>query len=90
MSSNNGYKATTTQTAFGTQHEFTGPGLPQYASGVHLLQPLNEWAAKHASAGRADIEASTIVQMLNAAFEAGQADAKREIRAVLGVKGRDE
>jgi hypothetical protein len=85
----NGYKATTVETALGIRHTFEGPGLSRFANGVHLLQSLNAWATTRV-AGPSDVEANVIVNMLNAAFEAGQAAAMQEIRTMLRVKGIDE
>jgi len=67
-------------------YEFHGPGLPLYANGVHTLQPLNDWAKKCCS--ERDLpaaEANAVLRLLEAAFEAGRNDAKREIREIIGV-----
>jgi hypothetical protein len=78
---------TTTQTALGEEHEFHGPGMPQHANGVHLLQLTNPWAQRCLNdRERGPYEAETILRLLRSAFEAGREDAKREIRSVLGAK----
>lgn len=78
------YKCEPTRTALGIQHEFRGPGLSRHASGVHFLQPLNDWAAQHAEK-HPELEAAVVLRMLHEAFEAGRADAKKEMRRTLGI-----
>jgi hypothetical protein len=83
------YKVTREQTALGIYHRFEGPGLSRFVAGVHLLQPLNEWAAENCAKGmKSDDEAETIVNLLHAAFAAGQDRAMKEIRTLLGVKDK--
>ena len=80
------FKVTRGETALGTEHKFHGPGLPQYANGVHFLQVPCEWALQClAEKERADYEADTILRLLQGAFEAGKEEARREIRHALGV-----
>jgi hypothetical protein len=71
--------------ALGWAPEFRGPGLPQHCCGVHLMQPMNEWATKHASGESAAHEAERILRLLECAYEAGKRDAKKEIRELLGA-----
>lgn len=84
------YKSAKGETALGVYYTFEGPGLSTYGNGVHFLQALNARAltcVKEEVQGRerGEVEAKVIVHMLHAAFEAGRDDAKREIRATLGV-----
>lgn len=80
------FKFTKGETALGDEYRFHGPGLSQYANGVHLLQVPCEWALRTLAEGdRAQHEAETILKLLHDAFEAGRQDAKREIRQVLGL-----
>jgi hypothetical protein len=74
-----GYKITTTETALGTEHKFHGPGLSQYANGVHLMQPMNEWATKSVTSEDAEHAAETIRRLLVAAYQAGHEAARREL-----------
>lgn len=85
------YTVTKGRTALGIEHCFHGPGLPQHANGIHVLQLLNDWAErcllKDAEEGgdRSQHEADTVLRLLACAFEAGREDAKREIRRALGA-----
>lgn len=84
------FKVVVSETAYGKQHQFEGPGLSKYANGVHFIQPPNEWALecmvkelKDNSYG--DRDAEIMLGLLQQAFNAGRQDAKREIRDALGV-----
>lgn len=50
---------------------------------LHLLQPFNDWAAAHY---RIADEELSLLRMLELAYQKGHADAKHEIREVLGVR----
>jgi len=91
------FKIVMGETALGIEHKFVGPGLSQYANGVHFLQVPNAWALKcmegdevlsceekidHSFGKR---QAETVIQLLEQAFEAGKTEAKRELRAMLGI-----
>lgn len=84
------YTTRTRETALGTEHEFLGPGMPQYANSVHFLQPLNDWAKRCCDeeckdgTSRADYEADTVRSLLASAFQAGYLACKREFKAWLG------
>ena len=81
------YYATKTKTAWGTMHEFHGPGMPRHANGVHFLQSAPDWVERYAGEReRHDVEAETVSRMLALAYEAGRQAAKQEVRDVLGVK----
>lgn len=80
--------------ALGITYEFRGPGMPQYANDLHFLQPLNEWATKSMAVDELgeskrdlSLDAERVRGFLNAAFEAGREDMKREFRNLLGVRG---
>jgi hypothetical protein len=69
--------------AMGFAPAFKGPGLSRYASHVHVMQPMNEWATQHADASMARHEAERIVWLLDEAFEAGRRAAFAELRALI-------
>lgn len=85
------YVVKKSQDALGITHEFHGPGMPRYANDVHFLQPPNEWAvqcmAEKETRSWADSHAERIHGFLEAAFEAGREDMKRELRELLGIWG---
>jgi (2Fe-2S) ferredoxin len=66
------YRHSTNQTAVGVEHCFHGPGMPQYANGVHLA---------NVSANDADRVAS----LLSLAYEAGRRSKASELRRALGA-----
>lgn len=75
-------------TAFGTVHEFHGPNLPRYTNGVHILQPMNDWATQHFTSEYSDREAQKIVHLLYAAYEAGRQSMQKDIQNLLGLNRR--
>lgn len=81
------FRVTEEKTALGIVHKFHGPGMPQYANGVHVLQRLNCWALECLLKDdqRPTHEADVVLRLLEAAFEAGKQQAKREIREMLGI-----
>ena len=84
------YRSAKGSTALGTEHKFHGPGLSQYANGVHFLQIPCEWAldcmAKDKEREHGDHEAETIVRLLNEAYEAGRKSMKADFRQMLGLE----
>ena len=68
--------------AYGTTIFARGPGLSPnaYYNRLHLLQPLNDWAAKHYDPAR---ERQNLVLLLNEAYEAGRESLKRELAALI-------
>jgi hypothetical protein len=75
--------------ALGVRHEFIGPGMYDVLSGVHLMQLMNEWASKSINDdlnSHCAFEADVIKKMLEAAYEAGKDDVKKELRQALGIK----
>lgn len=71
--------------AMGFAPAFRGPGLPQHANGVHVMQPMNEWATRHADEDMMRREADRILWFLNAAFEAGRKAAFADLRRFIGA-----
>lgn len=84
------FKVVVSETAFGRQHRFEGPGLGRHANGVHFMQPPNEWALECMAKDRAadsygKHDSETVLSLLQQAFNAGRKDAKREFREMLGL-----
>lgn len=75
------------ETAFGIEHKFSGPNMPQYANGIHLMQPMNDWANKcMPNIEHADRDAKMIVNMLRLAYEAGRDSMAYDIKKLLMIK----
>jgi hypothetical protein len=54
--------------------------------GVHLQQPANEWATEKVDADWHNNQLRRLESLLEAAYQEGHRDAKREIREALGVR----
>lgn len=80
-----GYKIEVVRDAFGQRHNFSGPGISQYANGVHLMQSLNDWAREHFTDSYTQADADTVQRLLEAAFEAGRKAGLAEVRKALGL-----
>lgn len=75
------------ETAYGTEHKFIGPNMPQYANGVHLMQPMNDWANKCIpDLAHANASAKRIVWLLTAAYEAGRKSMAQDLKNLLMIK----
>ena len=82
-----GYSFTLSEDAFGVVVELRGPGMPQHANGVHLMQQMNDWASKCLQDdGKRwyDLDAERIVGLLADAFDAGKRARSAEMRELLG------
>jgi hypothetical protein len=71
--------------AMGFAPAFQGPGLSRYASQVHVMQPMNDWATQHTDEKSARHEADRIVWLLEEAFEAGRRAAFAELRTLISI-----
>jgi len=82
------YRFTVESDALGLVVKMRGPGLPQYANGVHLLQPTNDWAQKVLTEDGKHwaSDAERIVGLLEEAYAAGKRARSEELRELLGVK----
>lgn len=69
--------------------EFSGPGMARHQRGVRVMQPLNEWAAKHVDDALAKDQADHVVWLLEQAFKAGREDMARELRLLIGAAAED-
>ncbi len=54
--------------------------------GIHLQQPMNEWAAEKVDADWHKTQLGRLESLLEAAYQKGRLDAKWEIREALGVR----
>lgn len=93
------YTISKSSDALGITHKVHGPGMPQYANELHFIQPLNEWATKCMAVDALakedreertpiwDHNAERMLGFLQAAFEAGRQDMRRELRELLGIRG---
>lgn len=54
--------------------------------GIHLQQPMNEWASLQVDDDWHTTQLRHLESLLEAAYQEGYKDAKREIRKALGVK----
>jgi hypothetical protein len=80
------YKHEKKQNALGDYYKFTGPGLDDYEE-LMLIQELNDWAIKcEKDAPRGLVTADCVAGMLQRAFNAGKAKAKKELRQWLEVE----
>ncbi len=74
------------QSALGNYYNFIGPGLNDYDTAM-FFQKLNDWATKCENKDpRGEYEADGMLKILEKAFKAGKAEAKKELREWLEVK----
>mgnify|MGYP001546906443 CR=1 FL=1 len=71
--------------AMGACPKFKGPGISQYDRGVHIMQPINDWATKHVDDDFAKRETDRVVYLLNLAYEAGRQSMAKDLRNLLGA-----
>lgn len=75
--------------ALGITHKFHGPGMPRHCNEIAFQQINNAWANECMAGGgdsHTEGHAERVCRLLQFAFEAGQAAARREIRDALGVR----
>lgn len=75
--------------AFGSTHQFYGPGLSRFGNSIHILQPFNDWSKQYWSSEYSDSDAQKIVCLLNAAYEAGRKSMQRDVKILLGIKDHE-
>jgi hypothetical protein len=75
--------------AFGSTHQFYGPGLSKFSNSIHILQPFNDWSKEYWSSEYSDRDAENIVGLLNAAYEAGRKSMQRDVKLLLGIKDHE-
>lgn len=80
------YKIIERENAMGKQLYLDGPGFGPYQCGIMLFQPLNEWAQQQISDFTHTTHQSTLLQIVEIAYQAGQRAKARDIRRELGIR----